>query len=268
MGISRAGGFPLPERLISHKGVKGDGSRRHIGGFRNLLKALMCIALTLGSVPDAAGQSSGSRNEFWPELNVYVNLNDKSRLYVEYSATSREDVGSYAEGQVGIFFDFWTFPPLRSRLHRSFDASLSKLLMIRTGYEYSSPKNNSGASTVHTLREEVTPRVPLPGSFLLSDRNRVDFRWVDGGFTWRYRNRLRLERTIDIGRFAITPYVQAEAFYTVDQGRWTRTRGAVGAEFAITRRLVYELYYLRQNDRTAVPSRVNAIGMALQVYLR
>lgn len=48
---------------------------------------------------------------------------------------------------------------------------------------------------------------------MLSDRNRVDFRWVNDKFSVRYRNRLTLEREFTIGERSYTPYASIEAYY-------------------------------------------------------
>jgi len=42
-----------------------------------------------------------------------------------------------------------------------------------------------------------TLNYPVPRiNFLLSDRNRANLDWQGGSFTWRYRNRVQLERTL------------------------------------------------------------------------
>src|SRR4051794_14811899 len=195
------------------------------------LSVVMCAS-------SANGQKSDSTNEFWPEINVFVNLSDRSRIFAMYTATRQENLGTYADGQTGIYFDFWALPPLRRRVIDHADASRSKLLLLRTGYLFSRPKNNSGAATEHMFTSEATGRFHLPVSLLLSDRSRIDLRWLNGDFKWRYRNRLKLERTLCANRFEFTPYVHAEAFYSPDQSTWTRFRYAVGTEWAVTRRIV------------------------------
>jgi len=115
---------------------------------------------------------------------------------------------------------------------------------------------------------EATGRAHLPAALLLSDRNRVDFRWVDGDPRHRYRNRLKLERSFKAGRFEFTPYAHAEVFYDLRNRTWSRFRYAAGSEWAITKRIVAEGYYLRQNTWSAVPQFVNAIGAAVQFYIR
>lgn len=237
--------------------------QRCVGDFRTAIALLMLFAS-----PAASGQESDSSNEFWPEMDVFIRLSQKSRLYVPYSGTRRQDLGAYADGQVGVYFDYWAFPALRKTAHSRTDASLSNLLLARAGYMFSRPLNNSGAATEHMLSYELNARLPLPKSLLMSDRNRLDLRWVNGDFRWRYRNRLKLERTFPVGRFELTPYVHGEVFYDINQGSWTRVRYAAGSEWSITKRFVLEGYFLRQNDWVGVPKYVNAIGMAVQFYFR
>ena len=229
----------------------------------NLFALLLVICAS-----SANGQESDSTNEFWPEVNVFVNLSDRSRIFAMYTATRQENLGTYADGQTGIYFDFWALPPFRGRLIGHADSSRSKLLLLRTGYLFSRPKNNSGAATEHMFTSEATGRVHLPVSLLLSDRSRIDLRWLNGDFRWRYRNRLKLERTFRAKHFEFTPYGHAEAFYSPDQSNWTRLRYAAGTEWALSRRIILEGYFLRQNDWGSVPRFVNAIGIALQFYVR
>ena len=216
----------------------------------------------------ASGQDADTASEFWPEVNVFINLGERSRLYAMYTATRQESLGTYADGQTGIYLDFWIIPPFRGRVNSHVDLSRSKMLLVRSGYLFSRPKNNSGASTEHMLTMEATGRAHLPASLLLSDRNRVDFRWLNGAFRWRYRNRLKLERTFRAGRFEFTPYGHVEGFYSVDQKAWTRLRYAAGAEWTLTRRIVLEGYFLRQDDWRSSPRHVHAVGVVAQFYFR
>ena len=65
---------------------------------------------------------------------------------------------------------------------------------MRIGYRYlhnagDDPDENRGVL-------EVTPRYPLVRGVLVSNRNRIDFRFIEGEYSWRYRNRLSLEREV------------------------------------------------------------------------
>lgn len=231
------------------------------GRFFTVLLALLAAALPAGA------QDSDSTNEVWPEFDFFIKLNEKSRIFLLYTGTKQEYLGSFADGQTGVHLDFYTIPAFRPVIN-TIDQSRSKFLMIRVGYLLSRPKNNSGTSTEHMATIEATARAQLPGGLLLSDRNRFDFRWVEGDPRHRYRNRLKLERTIPLGRFQFTPYTHVETFYDLQPREWSRLRYAAGAEFSITKRIVLEGYFLRQNTWASVPQFVNAAGMAVQFYLR
>ena len=228
----------------------------------------MAIPLLCALAVPATAQESDSTNEFWPEFDFFVKLNEKSRIFALYTATKQENLGTYADGQTGIHFDFYTLRALHRKLINYIDTSRSQALMVRVGYLVARPKNNSGTATEHMATGEATGRAHLPGGYLLSDRNRMDFRWVSGDPRHRYRNRLKLENTFDLGRFQLTPYAHAEVFYEFKSRDWSRLRYAAGAEFNLTKRIVLEGYFLRQNTWASVPQFVNAAGMAVQFYLR
>lgn len=214
-------------------------------------------------------QTSDSTAEFWPEVDVFVKLNQHSRLYGIVSGTKQQQLGSYADGQTGLHVDFYGVPALRKHsLINIVDPSRSNALMVRVGYVFSRPTNNSGSAVEHMPTVEGTARAHLSAGLLLSDRNRLDLRWLDGNPRHRYRNRLKLERTFEAWRFQLTPYAHAEVFYDLRQREWSRLRYAAGAEWNITKRIVLEAYYLRQNTWASVPQFVNAAGLALQFYFR
>lgn len=229
--------------------------------------ATAALALVFAVAVPLAAQDSDSTSEFWPEIDIFLKLNDKARLFGMYTATRPENLRTYADGQTGLHIDFYGLPPLRKRVIDYVDAARSKSLMIRAGYLFSRPKNNSGSSTEHMAIVEATGRAHLPAGLLLSDRNRFDLRWVEGAPRHRYRNRLKLERTFKAGRFELTPYGHAEAFFDLRNFEWSRFRYAAGGEWAITKRIVFEAYYLRQNTWASKPQFVNATGVALQAYL-
>jgi hypothetical protein len=216
----------------------------------------------------AVAQASDGRNEFWPEFDLFINLNQQSRIFVMYTATKSADLPAYADGQAGVYFDYWMTRPLRKAHVAYFDPSRSKLLMVRFGYLLNRPKNNSGNAMQHTATFEVTSQAQLPAGLLLSERNRVDLGWTQGDPNHRYRNRLKLGRTFDAGSFQFTPYAHAEVFYGFNEGKWTRFRYAAGAEWSITKRIALEGYYLRENTWDAVPQFVNGFGLVLQFHLR
>jgi hypothetical protein len=230
------------------------------------LSALLFLVLT-GTRP-ASAQESTTRKEFWPEVDVYITVKPKVRLYLVGTVSKSVEDGELRnaqgyEGQVGVHVDY--IP--------------NKHVIFRAGYRYGTAVgSNSDPFKEHRLLTEQTFRHLLPGDLLLSDRNREDFRFVNGDFSFRYRNRLTLEREVHLfkGR-SITPYASAEVFYDTRYNTWNRNRFAIGIQQSLLRgplrkmllpkrQVILDLYYMRQNDSRSDIQHVNAIGAALAFY--
>jgi hypothetical protein len=223
----------------------------------------LCIFIAL--VPVGQCQSLGFFDQFWPDIKVYVKTSQNTRLYFVYSGTRTQEAG-YTDGQLGAHIDLYRGAIFKGRGEGRPDATRSRLLMIRAGYLFSKTPNPN-PTFEHTPTLEVIPRFYLPKGILFSARNRYDFRFVNGVYTPRYRLRLRVERTFEFGKRAITPYGEAEAFYDRRYGI-NRFRFSAGSEFEINKRIVLEGYCLRQQDSQTEPHGINVAGVVLQIYLR
>jgi hypothetical protein len=207
-------------------------------------------------------------DQFWPETDVFVKLNDYSRLFFLWSGTRTEESG-YTDGQAGAHLDLFV-PPFwfKDRVAKHPDVAKNKFLTIRIGYLFgTTPSGSPAPFTEHTPTFETNSRFFLK-HVLLTNRNRFDLRFKNGDFLPRYRNRLKVEHSFKAGRFALTPYGHAEAFYDWRFNAFHRFRFSAGAEWEITRRLVLESYYLHQIDTRSNPRHEDIAGLALQLYLR
>jgi hypothetical protein len=225
------------------------------------------LLILLFAVAPASAQET--ENQFWPEINAFVGLGGKTRLFLLYSATRQENLVEYSDGQVGAFVDFYMFRLLGRNVHQHADAARSKTLMIRAGYMLDrTPPDSSETSITHMPSIEAHGRITLPGKILLSDRNRLDFKIVDGEYRPRYRNRIKVERNFKTGRFELNPYAHAEAFYDWHLNTFNRFRYSAGIEWTLTRHVILESYYTRQNDTAPTRKSINALGAVVQFYLR
>ena len=216
----------------------------------------------------AARAQDTTKKEFWPEVDVYITVKPKVRLFLSGTVSKSVEDGELRnaqgyESQIGVHVDY--IP--------------NKHVILRTGYRYgTSVGSNSEPFKEHRLLTEQTLRHLLPGDLLLSDRNREDFRFVNGDFSFRYRNRVTLEREFHLfkGR-SITPYVSEEVFYDTRYNIWNRNRFTVGVQQSLRhgplrkmllpkRQVTLDLYYMRQNDSRSEIQHVNALGAALAFY--
>lgn len=225
--------------------------------------ALWLLLLAAAVASPAAAQDVTT--EFWPEIDTFIRLNENMRIYVPISKTREGVEDSELDGTVGVYFDYFTFPIGRYRFLPKSDAARQRLLLIRSGYGYTA--SGSGQPATHALNVEFTGRLPLPWKLLASNRNRFDLNFTGGEFDPRYRNRLRLERDITLGKPTLTPYVYGEFFYSFDDGEWFKTRAAVGLEFHLWQRVVPEVYFQRDYNKGTATD-VNGFGLVLSIYLR
>lgn len=165
-----------------------------------------------------AQEGSDTTEQFWPEIDVFVHVSPKVRLFFLATVTKSQETRQAFEGQVGAHVDFL----------------VNKNLFFRTGYRRGFELGDSSESfKEHRLLLEQTYKLFPRGGLTLSDRNRVDVRWVNDAFSVRYRNRLTLEREFTLKRRSLTPYSSIEVYYDSRFDTWNRNRYAFGLQFSL-----------------------------------
>jgi hypothetical protein len=77
------------------------------------------------------------------------------------------------------------------------DESKNRFVLLRVGYRYLD--SFSSDPDEHRVVTEARPRYPLKGGVLVSNRARVDARFSDREYSWRFRSRLSVEKEFSIG---------------------------------------------------------------------
>ena len=224
------------------------------------LFALLSLILFCSST--AAAQESDTQTEFWPEIYVFVPLNREFRLGFFAKVTRVEETKEDTEAAVGVHLDyFWR-----------------KNLNLRAGYHYGFSLAGQEPFTENRIFFEQTLRRKLPARISLTDRNREELRFVNGDFSARYRNRLKIEREFSLKNLKITPYGSAEAYYDSRFDVWNRNRLTAGVQIPLKRGFpvielihpgrtaVLDIYWMRQNDSRSHPSRVRGFGAIFNLY--
>jgi hypothetical protein len=120
---------------------------------------------------------------------------------------------------------------------------------------------------INRIEPVVTFHFPMGAKFLLSDRNRADLDWQNRSLSWRYRNRVEIERTFRIGSYHPAPNVGVEFFYDSRYDKWSDTAIYAGCLFPIGKRLGFEPYYQHQNNTGKSPNtQLNQLGLILNLY--
>ncbi|HTT19231.1 MAG TPA: DUF2490 domain-containing protein [Candidatus Sulfotelmatobacter sp.] len=240
-----------------------------IGRDSKLFAGLSCCfhAVSLGvllALLSPPAQAQTQTYQTWPEVDTYITLNQNFRLY--FIATQTRENGQGTTAEIAANLDFF-FKPLFRRnklvIYQP-DQAKSRLFLLRAGYHY---LPSIDGPTEHRGVLEVTGRYPLKSWLLFSDRNRTEFRFINGEFSWRYRNRPSMERTVSIGSYHFTPYVRGEVYFDSNNRKWSRTSEDLGAAFPIRKHTEIEFYYEHQNDTSKSPNRqTSALGLSLNLY--
>lgn len=243
--------------------VQSCSSRHDLARARSFrLWRVLAVALLVATLYSQL--EAQSQTQSWPEIDTYLTLSSDVRVSYFAAATweGREGLAAEAGPNLDIYLKPWL--KLKKITVFDLDQSKSRPLMFRLGYRY---MPSTDGTTEHRGLAELTARFPLVKGTLLSDRNRVDFRFINGDFSWRYRNRISAERTFSVRSYHFTPYVRAEAYYDNAVGKWSRTAETAGCIFPFRKRFEIEPYYEHQNDTASSSNRqINAIGIVLSLY--
>ena len=154
---------------------------------------LLCLlSFDLWIIP-AAAQST---DEFRPELGIYIQQGPMIRVELVDSFSGTQSTHDW-DGDFAFYVETALKPVFRQELRERPDVYRDKYLVLRAGYRYETSLTNGHSAPENRGIVELTSRYMLPWQLVISDRNRGEFRFIQGQpFSTRYRNRLRLERDI------------------------------------------------------------------------
>jgi hypothetical protein len=199
-----------------------------------------------------------------PEIDAHVTINNFMRTYLQVK--DDRDAGASNQFSIGPSMQFYLKPLVKLKRITEFDLDDSKRrpLVLEVGYRYLTAPNEP---STNRLEPVLTTNFPLKAGFLVSDRNRADLDWKNGGFTWRYRNRLTIERTFTLHSYHFIPYVAAEPYYVQQYKKWSTTDLYAGSLFPVGKHVQFSVYYEHENNTGKAPNQQeNDIGLVLALY--
>jgi hypothetical protein len=232
---------------------------------KSVARVFLCAALPYLNGTIATGQVQDTKWEGRPKVASAIDLLPRTRLE------------TWVEWQNGLDFPFrrWRTggllsrrikPILNMRL-RDIDEDNDHYLVLGGGYEYLHTLAHGSLTIDNTIIAYATPHVLYAG-LLLSDRNRMEFRWINGVYDFRYRNRLTINRVSQVRAFRFTPYAYGELFYNSHHHSWNQSEYASGVQFPYKSRLMLDTYLLHESCSRCSHSSINMIGATLNLYLR
>ncbi len=161
------------------------------------------MLVAVGSVHAAADLEA----EAWPEFDIWIKMDDvgKDRIFI-LAAFADEPTFQYEETALGISWD------RRMNQHWSWRAG------VRYIWKAVDPPDTNETRVVLDLKLYKD----LGSGWLLSDRNRLDLRKFDNVSSWsfRYRNRLQIEKPFTVFTQEWTGFASYELYYDSRFNRW------------------------------------------------
>ena len=225
---------------------------------RNFWLGLALLVPTLGQ------RASAQVDEFLPEIDAYYKLSSDVR--VSFQAKETREGGDPTQAELGPSVEFYLKPLVKLKKTTAFDLddSKSRPLVLSIGYRYMPSPNSPAENRVEPV---ATFHFPLKAGLLLSDRNRADLDWKSGNFSWRYRNRLQIEKRLTIRSYHPAPYASVESFYESQYGKWSDTAIYAGCLFPMGKHVELNPYYEHQNNTGKSPNQqLNQLGLILSLY--
>lgn len=214
------------------------------------IAAFLALGIGVSAVARAA-------DSVFPEAAFYLTHNKIFRSRLAVGANYDSGQGQVTSGTFEYDLDVGVMPFFRRYVFKDPNVEKAQRLTGRIGYA------DLGLENRGIL--EVTARWPIGGAWLVSDRNKGDFRWIDGEYSARYRNRLRAERNLAFAHVKFTPYANGEVYYDFKADTWNRTDLTLGGEFPMPSKTVFELYVTHAVNRDGPET--TSVGIVFQKHM-
>lgn len=213
-----------------------------------------------------------TREDLWPEVDAYVNMGESARVMLMTSG-DRSKEGDFRRATAGFSLNGFAGRFEHDWLHQHPDVEKKRHFSFSGGYRYVWDVGDAAKYEENRILVDGTFRTPIhrfsTGVFnaaSFANRSRFEWRDVNDAWSWRYRNRTRVEGDLAMGTRTMTPYLMAEFSYDSRYDEWNRQRYYAGIDWPVFHNAIFDTYYCRQNDSRSSPARVNALGLTLQLY--
>jgi hypothetical protein len=222
---------------------------------------LLCVMM-LCAAPLAA--QTPQQDQFWPELDYYQRFSDHTRLFAS-AQWSLNGLPGQQDQQYAVAMDLFfakRFLLADPRGAQALQEDRREWTQLRLGYKYAQALSTDSSSVTNRLFAEITFRDELWG-FFAADRNGYDWRWVNGTYSNRYRNRLDLQHPASLSHYHFTPYSNCEWVYVVGRSGWNSVKCEIGAQLPVLPHVTTIPYFGLVNVWQGNPLYTRAFGLTL-----
>ena len=215
------------------------------------IEALVVLAMLLAPI---AVRATDLEADAWPEIDIWLKMDDigKDRIFV-LASWAEEANYQYQEQALGLSWD--------RRFHKNW--------AWRAGARYIwkavDPPDKNETRVVLDLKWYHE----FGDGWLLSDRNRLDLRWFDGdqSGSYRYRNRIQLEKPFPVFSKSWTGFASYEMYYDSRYNKWgQRQRIIAGISVPIVKWSSVDIFYAYHSEIRPIKETGSALGVAFGLY--
>lgn len=206
---------------------------------------------------NANAQTDSISKEFWPSFKVHFDL-PRARLQLSFERHDGEDAKKL-QSKFGAMFTFRMKRIVKNPL-TEVDSEERYYVTVGAGYEHLQPSGEN------RLVIQATPRYRPGAGFLVTDRSRMEFRWLKTSYDFRYRNKLAIQRSFKVAKLRLTPYASGEIFWARNLHAFNENQYAFGVQLPFRHRMMLDTYVQRQNCNTCSREKVNIFGLTLNLF--
>lgn len=221
------------------------------------------LLLLLAAAASACCQSQ-TVGEFWPEVQAHINLPDHWGL-LGFVGTKKGEDFAYQQLYEGVGVGYKLKAINKVHIH-NIDPEKDYYFNLGGGYEHLQSVTSGKPSEENRLAVQGLLGFRMTSRLLLSDRNRVEFRWVNGDYSTRYRNEVGALYDLIAHGYHFSPYAMAEFFYDGQYNSWDKVQITGGIEWPYKHFLMVQTYYLRQNCTTCNSEYLNVGGVTVNFF--
>jgi len=220
---------------------------------RILTNILLFMALGVTLTASAKAQATDNEDlQSWNDIQLTIPVNKKVDVVLQTTIRFGQNITRVSEGRVGAGAVF----------------KIGKAVSFSPSYTYIEARNMAGVfQNEHRYSLRGTYKFPTK-RFGLSHRSIYEYRVRSSGNSWRYRPSLTFEKDLPEKFLSNSKFfITEEIFYVSTTRRFSRNRISLGVSKVITKNLTLEFYYLRQNDGSSHPGRLNVLGTSWKFHL-
>ncbi len=218
------------------------------------LKIILLSGVIL-SVTSPFVYAADIEGDAWPEIDIWIGMDEdhKNRIFILKSFTEEPNF-EYQEEATGISWD--------QRFHENWS--------WRAGIRYINKQVTPPDAGETRAVLDLKWIYPLDDGWLLSDRNRLDIRWFDGDYdtSYRYRNRIQLEKPFEVLEHTLTGFASYELYHDSRYSTTIQRQRFIGGVSVplIENKLSVDLFYGYHSESAPKKETGDAVGIAIGIY--